>query len=132
MNTFDNIDKYVKLLPESMQIDSRNKMYDILDRILKDTADLNRIERYANNPTKDSSVAELEQALYDHERPYYHYCASGGGNDPSESQVWRFERNRLNALLTIKNGSLNRMENSGWAKKSKTMRQMISNINWFK
>jgi hypothetical protein len=40
---------------------------------------------------------EIDQQLYDHERPAYRYWATGGGSDPTKNPVWVAERKRLTA-----------------------------------
>lgn len=128
----NDIAKYVNILPESMRYDSRQSFDAIYDKFLDAIEDLQRISKYANNPTKDASLAELEQALYDHEAPYYRFCASGAGSDPTRSDLWKFERNRLSALISIKNGEFARLQNSGWSQKSNMVQKIISKISWFK
>lgn len=45
-----------------------------------------------------SCFADVDDALYYHEQPFYSYCASGGGSNPDERWEWRLERERLTRL----------------------------------
>lgn len=47
-----------------------------------------------DNPT----FWEVDNALYEHERPFYRYCAQGAGSNPNENPAWVSERERLIAL----------------------------------
>lgn len=49
--------------------------------------------------TEQSTWMEIDEALYQFERPYYRYCSSGGGCDPStEYPGWTAERDRLTRI----------------------------------
>jgi len=43
---------------------------------------------------------EVDDALYEHEQPYYAYCASGAGGNPALDDSWVCERQRLTELWT--------------------------------
>lgn len=45
-----------------------------------------------------STFTEIDEALYQHERPFYRYCASGGGSNPADDPMWVEERIRLSEL----------------------------------
>lgn len=49
--------------------------------------------------TEQSTWMEIDEALYQFERPFYRYCSSGGGCDPSTEYVgWTTERERLTRI----------------------------------
>ena len=49
--------------------------------------------------TEQSTWEDVDEALYQFEHPFYRYCASGAGCDPSiEYPEWTSERERLTRL----------------------------------
>ena len=49
--------------------------------------------------TEQSTWEDVDEALYQFEHPFYRYCASGAGCDPSiEYPGWASERERLTRL----------------------------------
>ncbi len=46
----------------------------------------------------NSSLSDIDDALYYFESPYYRYCASGAGCNPESMPGWSAERQRLTQL----------------------------------
>lgn len=47
---------------------------------------------------ENSTFDQIDDALHHHEKPYYHWCSRGIGENPDDRHEWREERERLYKL----------------------------------